>query len=72
MEALDSNVIALLPAYGRQFAIGDWINGKDFRILDGPCCSIRDAGKLREAGYTHIWFLDRDTTFVMEVPLTVQ
>jgi len=39
--------ITLLGAYGRTYiskakALDDWQNGKDFQVLDGPYCSIRD------------------------------
>lgn len=37
----------LTPAYGRQYAtkaacLKDWRAGKDFKVLRGPYCSIRD------------------------------
>ena len=40
-------VMTLLGAYGRTYtsinkALKDWQNGKDFQVLDGPYCSIRD------------------------------
>lgn len=39
--------LVLVPAYGRTYktveaARKDWDAGKDFRILNGPYCSIRD------------------------------
>ena len=39
--------LALVPAYGRKYtsalaAEADWLAGKDFKILDGPYCSVRD------------------------------
>jgi hypothetical protein len=41
------NYIFLQPAYGRSYAtaeqvLKDWKAGKDFKILHGPYCSIRD------------------------------
>ena len=49
-------MIVLLPAYGRQYstldeAEADWTAGKDFRILKGPYCSIRDAQLLKDMSY---------------------
>lgn len=49
-------MIVLLPAYGRQYktldeAEADWIDGKDFRILSGPYCSIRDMPALKGMGH---------------------
>jgi len=39
--------LTLMGAYGRTYttvnkALEDWQNGKDFQVLDGPYCSIRD------------------------------
>lgn len=49
-------MIVLLPAYGRQYdtldaAEADWLAGKDFRILKGPYCSLRDAPLLKDMGH---------------------
>jgi hypothetical protein len=43
----------LIPAYGRRYrsreaALQDWLKGKDFQILGGPYCSIRDADQMRQ------------------------
>jgi hypothetical protein len=53
MNALDqvSSPLMLLPAYGRKYstkesAVYDWKAGKDFKIVNGPYCSIRDVGQL--------------------------
>ena len=40
-------MITLKGAYGRKYktqesALLDWIGGKDFQIVNGPYCSIRD------------------------------
>jgi hypothetical protein len=40
-------MITLKAAYGRKYkteesALLDWIGGKDFQIINGPYCSIRD------------------------------
>jgi len=39
--------ISLMGAYGRAYinkakALNDWQNGKDFKVVDGAYCSIRD------------------------------
>lgn len=41
------------PAYGRTYAtsagmLASWYDGKDFKIIAGPYCSIRDLPLLRE------------------------
>jgi hypothetical protein len=43
----------LIPAYGRRYrsreaALRDWLAGKDFQILGGPYCSIRDLDHMRQ------------------------
>lgn len=52
-------MIVLLPAYGRQYesldtAEQDWIDGKDFKILKGPYCSIRDTEAFKAMGHAVI------------------
>lgn len=47
-----ATTIILVPAYGRQYADKDiaikaWNEGKDFKIINGPYCSIRDIARLR-------------------------
>ena len=54
--------IYLEGAYGRTYDNGwqaeaDWLAGKDFKIVDGPYCSIRDAEALKELGT--IWFMNK-------------
>ena len=43
----------LIPAYGRRYrsreaALHDWQAGRDFQILGGPYCSIRDVEAMRQ------------------------
>jgi hypothetical protein len=43
----------LIPAYGRRYrsreaALQDWQAGRDFQILGGPYCSIRDLEAMRQ------------------------
>lgn len=45
--------IMLIPAYGRKYEteaaiLKGWQEGKDFKILQGPYCSIRDMGHLSQ------------------------
>lgn len=61
------NKIILEGAYGRTYdnwlqANADWYEGKDFKIMDGPYCSIRDIEALRELG--ELWFRVRVTNTV--------
>lgn len=54
-----NKTLLLLPAYGRRYltldqASADWVAGKDFKIFEGPYCSIRDVALIREQGYTHV------------------
>ena len=44
--------LTLLGAYGRTYAtkekaLKDWNGGKDFKILNGPYCSIRDIDHMK-------------------------
>ena len=47
-----SGPLELIPAYGRvyptkQAAVDDWMAGADFKIINGPYCSVRDSTNLR-------------------------
>jgi hypothetical protein len=55
MEALRhvSSQMILSGAYGRNYetkkaAVRDWEAGRDFKIVDGPYCSVRDLDQLVE------------------------
>ena len=53
------NYLALRGAYGRQYSSADevradWNDGKDFKIVGGPYCSIRDIESLKNIGYERI------------------
>lgn len=55
MEALRQvfHPMVLAGAYGRNYetkkaALRDWEAGRDFKIVDGPYCSIRDLDQLVE------------------------
>ena len=42
-----AQTLMLTPAYGREYktkaeALAAWEEGKDFKIVNGPYCSIRD------------------------------
>jgi hypothetical protein len=54
-----SGPLELLPAYGRVYhtkeeALADWMAGRDFKIINGPYCSVRDATNLR-LDYSSVW-----------------
>ena len=60
-----SSPVVLMPAYGRQYAtkcaaVADWKSGKDFKIVGGPYCSIRDLEALQASS---VW-IDLSTTIV--------
>ena len=60
-----SSPLVIMPAYGRQYktskeAVEAWKSGKDFKIINGPYCSIRDITKLC---CSSIW-IDLVTTLV--------
>ena len=45
-------MITLKAAYGRKYKtakamLADWAGGKDFQIINGPYCSIRDMDLMR-------------------------
>ena len=49
--------VVIVAAYGRKYstkeaALKDWNAGKDFRVFDGPYCSIRDLPKLKASSPT--------------------
>ena len=37
-----------VPLQNREDILNDWENGKDFKIVDGPYCSIRDLHYMRK------------------------
>lgn len=62
-----SSPLIVRPAYGRLYktaeeVIKDWRVGKDFQIVNGPYCSIRDMRRL-EQEYSTVW-VDLFTTIV--------
>jgi hypothetical protein len=62
----------LRGAYGRQAEVKDWFDGKDFMIINGPYCSIRDVPRLKRDGYTHVRlykFTVAQTADMMEIAL---
>lgn len=53
--------LTLVGAYGRTYkskaaALADWKDGKDFRIVHGPYCSIRDVERLKSQGVRTLYF----------------
>lgn len=66
MNALNdfSSDVVLFPAYGREYIMpdevrADWLAGKDFKLANGPYCSIRDVAALNTKA---IWI---DTGFLV-------
>ena len=58
----NDNPIYLTAAYGRVYRhkdaiLSDWFDGKDFKIYQGPYCSVRDVLRMRMAAFTHIYFI---------------
>jgi len=52
-----SGPVVLMPAYGRKYkngidALADWKAGKDFKVVNGPYCSIRD---LHQLNASSVW-----------------
>lgn len=52
-------IARLVGAYGREADHKQWLEGRDFRIVDqdgyfGPYLSIRDCNVLLRDGYTHV------------------
>ena len=52
-----SSPMILIPAYGRSYStkasmLADWNSGKDFKILNGPYCSVKDIEGLRDMAST--------------------
>lgn len=43
----NKGMVCLTGAYGREAAESDWNNGKDFKIVSGPYCSIRDSEAIK-------------------------
>lgn len=63
MEAISqvTSPLNLIPAYGRVYntkeeAVKDWMDGKDFKIINGPYCSVRDSINLR-LDCSSLWIL---------------
>lgn len=63
------STLLIAPAYGRQYrshaeARAAWDAGKDFKIVGGPYCSIRDTKTMLEMGHTRVT--------IMMVPLSLE
>jgi hypothetical protein len=67
--------ITLLGAYGRTYidkakVLQDWQNGKDFQVLDGPYCSIRDMDYLTRMNNKIQILLNDGQTIVLHNTIT--
>lgn len=47
----------------------DWEQGRDFRILDGPLCSSKDAPLMKQTGFGQIMFTALCGRVLLELPL---
>jgi len=57
-----SSPFYLIAAYGRRYptaeaAICAWKEGKDFQIIGGPYCSIRDLEKMKDENPSGIYLV---------------
>ena len=43
----NKDILYLTGAYGREAIESDWLQGKDFKIVSGPYCSIRDSEAIK-------------------------
>ena len=43
----NKGMLYLTGAYGREATESDWDTGKDFKIVSGPYCSIRDCEAIK-------------------------
>lgn len=76
-ERATVTILYATGAYGRKPTIADWTAGKDFRgeplpgepWIGGPYFSRRDAGILREMGYTEIRFREPGTLIGFRINL---
>lgn len=54
---LELRGLELHGAYGRKTVMKDWTDGKDFKIVGGPYCSIRDLDKIKADGFDILEFI---------------
>ena len=47
----------------------DWDEGKDFGIINGPYCSIRDVELMKKDGFTKVECMSRNSIKMFEVIL---
>jgi hypothetical protein len=61
MEGVNSpvNTLHIVGAYGREATVKDWSEGKDFKIVGGPYCSIRDLNRMFAYGFRWVVILNR-------------
>ena len=65
--------VELQGAYGRSYmdkktAKADWFAGKDFKMLSGPYCSIRDCFRLKMMA-NYVTILNRNGEKLITIPL---
>jgi hypothetical protein len=66
---LKPTTLMVVGAYGRDVRLADWIAGKDFKIHEGPYCSVRDVTLLKDQGYSRIHFVSpiRGQSFTLDL-----
>lgn len=65
------NCMYLTAAHGRQYELAesvraDWEDGKDFKIYQGPYCSIRDSNRMLQSGFTHVMVVWQTKSLLVE------
>ena len=61
--------LELRGAYGRDATLADWKSGKDFKITNGPYCSIRDLEEMRREGFHIVEIFNNAGTLLKRIEL---
>lgn len=74
MAIRDSLVLILHGAYGRSYNTwedceNDWKDGKDFKIMGGPYCSVRDVDTMRQDGVRALYFITGSSVVLGKIVL---
>ena len=65
-----NGMLMIRGAYGREATQADWDAGKDFQIVSGPYCSVRDLKRIKDDGYEMIVAYNRHGYVAFTVSLT--
>jgi hypothetical protein len=68
------DTLVVMGAYGRRYndgrqALKDWEDGKDFLIVGGPYCSVRDTPTMIRDGWQYVRIMDFDVGSVLLLKL---